>query len=200
MLNRCGVHSGDDPIEAFNSPRQEAPHPIQPKAPTGDSPWPRELQEQPMQANPHGHYQQRHAHQHQAQRRIGRNGSAQVRIRGTLGAVKRPGSGMQNYPRWKEGVPRAEGGRLQTLVRRQPRFMLLGGAVNWLMRRLSSGWTTLDEPRHRVDIAAPLPNSLDPPGHPSCRVFREDVASPRRVIERHIAADHHVDRHPGATL
>src|SRR6266540_5238727 len=47
MLNRCGVHSSDDSIEAFNRPRQEAPHPIQSKAPTCHSPWPppRELQE-----------------------------------------------------------------------------------------------------------------------------------------------------------
>src|SRR6266545_4071726 len=68
------------------------------------------------------------------------------------------------------------------------------------MRRLSSGWTALDEPRHRVDIAAPLPDSLDPPGHPSCRVFRQDLASAGRVIERHIAADHHIDRRPRGTL
>lgn len=68
------------------------------------------------------------------------------------------------------------------------------------MRRLSSGRTTLDERRHRVDVVAPLPDCLDPPGHTGGRVFREDVASPGRVVEGRIPADQHVDRRTGRTL
>jgi hypothetical protein len=46
-------------------------------------------------------------------------------------------------------------------------------------------------------IAAPLPGSLNPPGHPGGRVVREDVASPGRLIERGIPAGHRVDGRAG---
>ncbi len=68
------------------------------------------------------------------------------------------------------------------------------------MRRLSSGWAALNECRHCVDIATPLADPLDPPGHPSGRVLCEDRARLGWVIERQIAAGYHVDRLSATTL
>lgn len=52
----------------------------------------------------------------------------------------------------------------------------------------------LDEARHRIDIAAPLADPLHPPDHPFRGVRCQDGPGPRRVVERHIAADHHVEQ------
>src|SRR6185503_12298894 len=53
---------------------------------------------------------------------------------------------------------------------------------------------TLDERGHRIDVAAPLADPLDPPGNPGFGMLRQDRACPRRIIERHVAASHHVER------
>jgi len=73
-------------------------------------------------------------------------------------------------------------------------------AIDGLMRRLSSGWAALNECHHCVDIATPLADPLDPPGHPSCRIVYEDRARPLWVIEWHIPTSHHVNRLPTTTL
>ena len=74
MLHWCWVDGDDDAIIPLNRACQEAPHPIEPKAPPRFTPWPKpgQPQEQPMQADPHSHNQQRDTHQQEAQRRIGR--------------------------------------------------------------------------------------------------------------------------------
>jgi hypothetical protein len=87
MLHWCEVDGSDDAIKPLNRACQEVAHPVEPKAPASDAPWPTswQAQEQPMQVNPQ--YSRSTAPRPSAGNA---NGYAQLPMLGALQGIGRP--------------------------------------------------------------------------------------------------------------